>query len=158
MSDNPTWSLAEKRKFLREENKRFSYLPVRLEREKWPPLSVQVQPLEVWRSSAFLVQVFDERQGWLRLSVCRTELAAEGGWRDGITWDELHWLKSACGYGDRNGYEAFPSRTHLVNVANMRHLWLLPDEEMMPRMWHRAAEPSRPQSSSAKAEGDSARI
>ena len=125
MSDNPTWSLAQKRKFLREENKRFSYLPVRLEREKWPPLSIQVQPLEVWRSSAFLVQVFDERQGWLRLSVCRTELAAKGGWRDGITWDELMECKRQIGRCDRWAVELYPADGLVVDVANMRHLWLL---------------------------------
>lgn len=45
---------------------------------------------------------------------------------DGITWDDLQWLKAAVGFGDREAVEVFPRDCDVVNVANMRHLWVLP--------------------------------
>jgi hypothetical protein len=62
----------------------------------------------------------------VRLSVCRTSLAGDR-WQDGITWDELQRLKRECGYGDADAIEVFPADTDVVNVANMRHLWVMAD-------------------------------
>lgn len=80
----------------------------------------------VFRSREFLVQVFPGRI--TRLSVCRTELLPNGHWRDGITWDELQSVKAGCGFGDCDAVEVYPKTTDVVNVANMRHLWLVPQE------------------------------
>jgi hypothetical protein len=80
--------------------------------------------LRVWRSRDFLVQLFDEAGG--RLSICRARLAANGQrWADGITWDELMEVKAGVGFGDRWAVEVFPPDAAVVDVANMRHLWIL---------------------------------
>jgi hypothetical protein len=81
-------------------------------------------PLKVWRSRFFLVQLFNQ-DGHLRLSINRTKINNEGNWCDGITWDELMACKHACGFGDRWAVEVFPPEQHVVNVANIRHLWLV---------------------------------
>lgn len=51
---------------------------------------------------------------------------------DGITWDDLQWIKRAAGYGDREAVEVYPLDDDVVNVANMRHLWILPAGQRLP--------------------------
>ena len=80
----------------------------------------------VWQSPRFLVQAFRERDGIIRLSVNRTGRQA-GRWQEGITWDELQEIKSQCGYGDQDAVEIYPTDHDVVNVANMRHVWVLPE-------------------------------
>ena len=112
------------------------------ENRKWPSHLVQVPPecwprqspqsvFQVWRSREFLVQVAEEA-GHIRLSVCRLTMGAAGQFYDGITWDELQRLKAECGRGDQAAVEIYPPDQHVVNVANMRHLWLV---EPPPFMW-----------------------
>lgn len=81
-------------------------------------------PIEAWRSRGFLVQIFEEAEGILRMSVCRTSVT-KGQWTENITWDELQRLKSESGRGDREAVEIYPPDGDVVNVANMRHLWIL---------------------------------
>lgn|SRR3990167_3303643 len=92
-------------------------------RDEWPSLARV--PLRVWRSRDFLVQEFAaNRPAMVRLSICRTKL--EGGrWQDGITWDDLQRLKRECGYADVDAIEVFPADADVVNVANIRHLWIM---------------------------------
>lgn len=45
-------------------------------------------------------------------------------WVDNITWDELMQIKREIGLGDRDAVEIFPADKDIVNVANMRHLWV----------------------------------
>lgn len=80
---------------------------------------------EVWRSKHYLVQVIDEPNGFIRLSVCRTNHNGTG-WCDAITWDELQRVKREVGLGERDALELFPADRDLVNVANFRHLWVTP--------------------------------
>lgn len=47
--------------------------------------------------------------------------------KDGLTWDELQEVKSDAGYGDRAAIEVYPRQDEIVNYANIRHLWVLPD-------------------------------
>ena len=91
--------------------------------------------LAVWRSKYFLVQVKLEN-GVTRLSVNRTELDSTGNWRDGITWDELQEIKDLCGFANREAVEVYPAAQDLVNVANIRHLWIL--EQPLPFIWRNA--------------------
>lgn len=81
-------------------------------------------PIHVWKSQAFLVQQFHEGEH-VRLTISRTEIQNDGQWKDGITWDEINECKRQCGYADAWAIEIFPPTSHLVNVANMRHLWLV---------------------------------
>tara|TARA_R110000868_G_scaffold346380_2_gene607429 strand:+ start:674 stop:1078 length:405 start_codon:yes stop_codon:yes gene_type:complete len=90
-------------------------------------------PIEVWRSSAFLVMVFIDH-GHERLTINRTSHVGQS-WAQNITWDEIHNLKAECGRGDRWAVEVYPPDREVVNVANMRHIWLLP--EPPPYGWHR---------------------
>ncbi|EOG1815585.1 hypothetical protein ACK3RA_000943 [Enterobacter hormaechei] len=41
--------------------------------------------------------------------------------------DALQEIKSAVGYGDRDAVEIYPRDSDVVNVANMRHLWITPE-------------------------------
>lgn len=111
------------RKFLAEEN-----------RKSTPDLrSVEIPPgisddgtsrVRTWRSNRFLVQEFGGTP--TRLSVNRTDIEiSTGDWVEGITWDELMEIKRQCGYADKWAVEIFPADTSIVNVANMRHLWIL---------------------------------
>lgn len=79
----------------------------------------------VLRSRDFLVQVFEQGET-LRLSVNRTDWDENlGRWKENITWDDLQRLKRAAGFADFAAVEIFPPDEHVVNVANMRHLFLL---------------------------------
>lgn len=84
-------------------------------------------PKRAWRSRDFLAQLYDQNGQW-RLSVNRAEIGSDGRWKDGITWDELQRIKSECGFGDRFAVEVFPPNEHVVNDANIRHLFLLDEK------------------------------
>ena len=92
-------------------------------RELWPTSAIK--HLAALRSRDFLVQVFPaEAPAVVRLSICRTSLTGDR-WTDGITWDELQRLKAESGYPNETAVEVFPPERDIVNVANMRHLWVL---------------------------------
>ncbi len=109
-------------RYLAAENRRYG--------RRFTPLAcehVTGAPVNAWRNNEFLAQLFDEN-GHLRLSVCRTKLTPNRQrWAEGITWDELQAVKSAVGFADRWAVEVFPPDVEVVDVANMRHLWLLDD-------------------------------
>ena len=106
-------------------------LPLHLEsipRSEWPnELASRVgSPIQVWRSRHFLVQQYSAPEpAMCRLSVLRTVLKGDR-WLDGITWDDLQILKAQCGYADAWALEIYPPEEHVINVANIRHLWLIP--------------------------------
>ncbi len=50
-----------------------------------------------------------------------------GDWAANITWEELQAIKNRIGYADKTAVEIFPAEKDTVNVANMRHLWILPE-------------------------------
>lgn len=81
-------------------------------------------PCKVWRSQRFLAQLFKEGPRY-RLSVNRCDINSDGSWKGDITWDELMECKRQCGYGDYWAVEVYPPDEQVVNVANIRHLWLV---------------------------------
>lgn len=94
---------------------------------EWPaPREGHQRPVAVWRSSRFLVQVYQE-EGCVRLSVVRVTMGADGHWEDGITWDELQVIKRGCGLGDWYGVEVYPRDRDIVADCKMRHLWVFPE-------------------------------
>lgn len=110
---------------LERENARWPETLREIPRDEWPRQPANV--LAIWRSRRFLVQVYDEGGGLVRLSICRTTVdAGAGRWHDGIGWDDLQRLKSECGFGHRDAVELYPADRDVVDVANMRHLWLPP--------------------------------
>jgi len=109
---------------LRKENEkqpdRLEIVPV----EKWPRKEPGL--IALWRSKKFLVQIYSSSDAKpLRLSVCKTAINQQGEWQGDITWEELQEIKSQCGYGHLDAVEIYPKEKDVVNVANMRHLWVL---------------------------------
>lgn len=112
---------------------------VKIERKDWPPAIKKLRHQEcheVWRSRKFMVQVYPEKNGIERLTMNRTVLKEDTiNFEDGITWDELMELKRQCGRGDRWAVEMYPADAKIVNVANMRHLWCLPEGKTPDMGW-----------------------
>ncbi|KFA99456.1 DUF7694 domain-containing protein [Vibrio sp. ER1A] len=102
-------------------------------RRSWPIKHAE-NLIRVFLSKNFLVQVYDEGEGVYRLSISSTKVQGSR-WADGITWDELQAIKNAVGYGKMVAVEVFPENANVVNVANMRHLWVLPEPPAF--MWRR---------------------
>lgn len=104
-------------------------------RESWPDTS-QFGGLAIgaFRSRDFVVVVWAEPNGFTRLSVNRTDWdGGAGRFRDNISWDDLQRLKSEAGFGDVPAVELFPPDQHVINTANLRHLFLMPS--LPPFMW-----------------------
>ena len=134
-------STRRERRMLEAENRRQPITLAAIPPAQWPERLRHAghAPSEVWRSRSFLVQVFAERKGAERLSICRTSIAGDR-FADGITWDELQRLKRECGRGDKDAVEIFPPDRDVVNVANLRHLWVL--AEPLSFAWRAASPPS----------------
>lgn len=115
------------RKSLAAENRKWPPIMQLVPREDWPePHSGEEQlRVEVWRSRDFLAHVFDEGE-LKRLSICRAAIGYDGRWLDGITWEELQMVKNECGFLNNDAVEVFPAQKDVVDVANMRHLWVFP--------------------------------
>jgi hypothetical protein len=89
------------------------------------------------RNRKFLVQEFLPEIGTedmvkARLSVNIIALNGDR-WLDGIAWDELQAIKDALGYQAFDAVEVYPRATDKVDVANMRHLWVLAG--LLPFAW-----------------------
>jgi hypothetical protein len=124
-------SRAERRQailFMEKENAKWPAELTPVPEAAWPASPPgHHQPVGVWRSREFVAQVFQEADGVIRLSVNRTHIdPADLRWVDGITWDELQALKRQVGLGDRFAVEVYPADLDVVNVGNLRHLWVLP--------------------------------
>lgn len=129
----------QQRRALAADNRRSPEALREIPRCDWP-LTVsgsQRGPARVWRSRDFLVMLFSYEASE-RLSVCRTSLTGDR-WEDGISWEDLQRLKNEAGFGTHCAVELFPPDREVVNVANMRHLWLT---DAPPFMW-RAPAPSQ---------------
>ncbi len=70
------------------------------------------------------------------------EIVAPWGWcrhmkvqrldgKDGISWDDLQKLKDEHLGPDALAVELYPSASRVVNEANIRHLWEVP-EQVLP--------------------------
>lgn len=122
--------VTEARRQLHKDNKNYTDSLVKLSSGVMKP-----GMLSFWRSNRLLVQVYQESNDVIRLSVNRTDIDKNGNWKQGISWDELQAAKNAVGYGDKFAVEVFPADEDLVNVTNMRHLWVLP--EPPPYVWRK---------------------
>ena len=125
---------AQRRQLERDNAKR----PDRLQeipRAQWPA-NAPPTIMRVFRSRDYLVQEYREPNPLVisRLSICRTSISGNR-WKDGITWDELQRIKNECGYGNTDAIEIYPADNDVVNVANMRHLWVL--DAPIPFAWRK---------------------
>ena len=121
----PIMNREMRRQLERENTKRPAVLTI-VPREQWPVRQPDPARMEVWVSREYLVQVFDEGNGVQRLTANRTTARPGGRWDDGLTWNELQAIKRAIGRGDLYAVEIYPRDRDIMNVANMRHLWMLP--------------------------------
>ncbi len=121
----------QQRRQLEKDNAKYPEHLVEVPAEEWDHLKAQ-QPnrMRVWRSRSFLVQAFYESNTMLRLSINRTSMGNNGRWEENITWDDLQRLKRETGYGNHDAAEVYPRDSNVVNVANMRHLWVWLDGSM----------------------------
>ena len=113
-----------KQRFLRNENKQYGSRMEPIPATQWP--SQGIKPIGVFRSAHHLAQVFDEVDGAVRISVMRTMIDNDGHWLDGIVWDDLMAIKNQIGFAAHWAVEIFPPCDEVVNVANMRHIFVLP--------------------------------
>lgn len=121
------------RRLLRRENESWPEALRHVPKVEWPASSLppDKHPIEVWRSRDFFVQVYLDK-GVERLSVMRTAITGND-WEDNITWEEMQRLKAECGRGDYDAVEIYPADKDVVNVANMRHIFVLP--QPFPLTW-----------------------
>lgn len=116
-------------KYLQAENKKYHETFVEIAENDFPVNNYDFTvPVRVYRNNKFLVQIYLETGGVLRLSINKTSITKTGDWMDGITWDELQEIKNKLGYKDKEAIEFFPANDDLVNVANIRHLFILPEK------------------------------
>ena len=115
-----------RQRVLADANRRYGLTLTPVPESAWPAsyLESRVPVLALWRSRDFLVVAYRSSPGVTRLSVNRTILRDDGLWADGITWDELQRLKREAGFGTSDAVEVFPADEDLVNIANMRHLFV----------------------------------
>jgi len=118
---------------LKKQNRKCSVLLQEVPVKYWPEREQNHDRIAVWRSRDYLVQAYDESCGIIRLSINRTEVRPDRQWKDGLSWDELQEIKRQCGYGEAYALEVYPRDQDVVNVANMRHLWIMP--EPLPIGW-----------------------
>ena len=121
--------IREQRRQLERENARRPAVLTEIPRSQWPEDSRQPDRVRVWVSRDYLVQEFACADPLVnaRLSICRTSHNGER-WDDGVSWEELMRIKREIGYGSRDAVEIYPADADVVNVANMRHLWLVAGE------------------------------
>lgn len=100
-------------------------------RDQWPT-SVS-PPAAVWRSREFVAMLY-VHESMRRLSVLRVTTQKDD-WADEITWDQLQRVKRECGFGEVDAVEVYPRDSDVVNVANIRHLWLM--DEPVAFAWRR---------------------
>jgi len=104
-----------------------------------------VPPVRAMKNQDYIVQVFEDQGEGIYTGTSRTRISVQRtgsnahlrrAIRDNrpIGWDELQWLKLKLGYGDRWFIEIYPPESETVNVANMRHLFLVKSEEV-PFAW-----------------------
>lgn len=131
--------IAAQRAYLKRENRTWPATLVLVQEAFWPDnRDPRCVVRAVLRSSEFLVQVVEETdKRRLRLSINRTMISNNGQWLADISWEELQRLKAEAGFADYTFIEIFPAERHVVNVANMRHLWLFPEAETVA--WTREA-------------------
>jgi hypothetical protein len=125
----------EQRRQLERDNAKLPAVMTLVPPGTWPPGS-DARLVAVWRSRGFLAQCFAELDGIGRLSVNRTTVdPVTRRWDEAITWDDLQRIKRECGFGQQDAVEVYPADRDVVNVANMRHLWIMPGE--LPFKWRR---------------------
>ena len=92
---------------------------------------------KVFRNRHFAVQIYQQGE-WTRLSVNRTALDIEKNtWKGGISWDQLMDIKNKVGFGTCDAIEIYPRDCDVVNLTNMRHLFIVPNGIELSCIWRK---------------------
>lgn len=104
---------------------------------QWPTPPPGDRVTGIWRSRHYLAVSYAAPAvngiECRRLTINRVTIGGDGRWDADIPWDELQRCKRETGYGGWYGIEVYPRDRDIVNVAAMRHLWLL--AEPLPIGW-----------------------
>lgn len=96
------------------------------------------RPTALLRNRHFVAQIYITAES-TRISINRAKLKelrdGKPIWADNITWDEIQEIKGRLGYGDCDAVEIYPKDQDVVNVANMRHIWILSDDHPLDFIW-----------------------
>jgi hypothetical protein len=114
------------RRQLEKENAKRPELLTSVDKSLWPTDGHDNSRTGCMVSKKYMVQIFDEHNGVIRISCNRTSINQFGQWEENLSWDELMEIKRQAGYGDRYAVEVLPGDDDIVNVANMRHFWVMP--------------------------------
>lgn len=90
--------------------------------------------IDVFISKKYMVQVFQEKDGIIRLSINRTAHNGKS-WEDNLTWDELQVIKNSVGFSNFDAVEIYPRDEDVVNISNIRHLFIVP--ELLDFAWRK---------------------
>lgn len=119
----------ERRKFMDEQHRQRTKLPKHMVMDELPQdMLEEGKVLGAWKSRDFSAVAWKIEQPGVvcRLSVNRMDLDPNtGSFLAGITWDQLYQIKNQCGFAGNDAVEVYPAADKLVNVSNMRHLWVL---------------------------------
>jgi hypothetical protein len=100
-------------------------------KSEWIKLE-DTNPIKVWKSDDYLVQLYKDEDGTERLSInsCWYKLNGFNSptWKDNLTWDELQSIKNSIGYENKWLVECYPPIGNVVNIANIRHLFVLDEK------------------------------
>lgn len=110
----------------------------RLPKEEWKGKEIPGR-IEIWISRDFMVQIFEEKDNIKRLSVNRTSYDGKTGWSENISWEDLQKIKRAVGFAGHDAVEVYPDDYDVVNIANLRHLWVFPLHSKLDFIWRKAA-------------------
>ena len=111
------------KKSIAENNRRYTEVFVEIPRNEIQ--KIEYCPKKAWRNKRYLACLYEDyTNGYLRLCVQRTTIKDDGSYEDGISWDKIQEIKNLLGFGDWWGLEVYPSDKDLVNVSNIRHIWL----------------------------------
>ena len=111
------------KKVIAENNRKYTDKFVEIPREELDDKSFP--PKRACRNNRYMAYLYEDyTNGYLRLCVQRTTINDDGTYEDGISWDKIQEIKRLVGFGDWWGLEVFPADDHLINVSNIRHIWL----------------------------------
>ena len=91
------------------------------------PYTSHPQDLDsIWRNKKFTVMVWNVPAG-KKMTISRNTWDSHAcRYKDGITWDEIMEIKRGIGMGEENAVEFYPPDSEVINIANVRHIWILP--------------------------------
>jgi hypothetical protein len=100
---------------------------VEIPKSEWIGIQTDPKRISVWACRNFFIQVFAESDGIFRLTVSKDKLGfGASTFADGISWDELQWIKDSCGFSSKMAVEIYPAKDRILADCNLRHLWILP--------------------------------